>query len=284
MTSFPRLPAFVIGCWHAAFLVATATGAALLPDQAAAHEFWIAPNQAVVAPGSIVSLELKVGEMMLGSDYPYLSSKFRSFTVTTPKSTRAADGIEGDVPAYSYKASTPGLHIAALQTLPLPVTFETLDAFRDYLAYEGLAAVLEEHARRGLPQSDISEHYIRCAKALVQVGAPIAGDVDRPIGLPIELVVDGNPYSGENREITVQLLWQGNPLANRQISVFRHDGTVTRALATTDDAGQAKVDVSRGGRFLLNAVHIDADGSGESMWRSHWASLTFELPLKALQD
>jgi hypothetical protein len=136
------------------------------------------------------------------------------------------------------------------------------------------------HKARGLPDGGFAEEYIRCAKALVQVGEPSAAQEDVATGLPLELIASRNPYAhGGLAELPVTLLWQGKPIADVQIRTFRDDGaTVTESTTRTDAAGGAVVPVQGGGKFLLNAVYMQvAPPDRNAAWESYWASLTFEI-------
>ena len=85
---------------------------------AAAHEFWVAPQDYTPAPGARIVAALKVGQMMKGADYPYLSNRFQSFTITSRRGTRDAKGFEGDSPALSFLADAPGLQVIAFYATP----------------------------------------------------------------------------------------------------------------------------------------------------------------------
>jgi hypothetical protein len=137
-----------------------------------------------------------------------------------------------------------------------------------------------EHRARGLPERDFSETYVRCAKALIQVGPVRDEDRDRPVGLPLELVALANPYAGPLPDgLPVRLFWKGAPLADTQIAVFRESGgSVGRTVTRTGEDGVASIPVDGRGRFLLNAVRLDpADPNTGDEWHSHWASLTFAV-------
>lgn len=244
---------------------------------ASAHEFWVAPQAYTPQAGEPIAVGLKVGQMMKGADYPYLSGKFQSFTITNRENTRNAEGVEGDIPALNYTADEPGLHIIAFHAVPHPITFDTFLEFLDYLTYEGLGDIGREHKSRSLPEVGITERYIRYAKGLVQVGPILAADIDRHLGLQFELIAELNPYLPNLQTLPVSLLWKGKPVAKRQISIFNDNGAVTRTLVTTDGEGRALIPLASGGEFLLNAVQIEPVEGGEAMWESHWASLTFGL-------
>lgn len=243
-----------------------------------AHEYWISVDDYIVEPGDLVSARLMVGQMMEGNELPRLSRQIKSFEYYAPDDPQEATGREGDRPAFSYEAAQPGLHIIAKETLPLEVTFETFEEYRDYLDYEGLERFAAIHLERGLPRSEISEAYTRFTKALVQVGSVKPGDRDRVLGHAYELVALENPYAAQDI-LPVELLWQGQPEPNTQISVFRKQhGNVERMLISTDNRGRADIPLDKaGGQYLLNTVHLEELSGDGPFWRSSWASMTFAL-------
>ena len=142
---------------------------ALASAPAAAHEFWIALRDGTVAPGAVIVADLKVGQKLRGEPYPYLTSRFRSFTVTLGGTTTGVAGNEGDIPALSLIAERSGLHVIAQNTIAFRVTYDDWAVFRRYLADEGLDSFADLHRARGLPESGFAERYTRYVKALVQV-------------------------------------------------------------------------------------------------------------------
>ncbi len=258
---------------------ATLIALALVGAPAAAHEFWIAPQDGTVAPGAEIVADLKVGQKLRGEPYPYLSNRFQSFTVTRGDTTTEVAGNEGDIPALSHIADRSGLHVIAQHTIAFRVTYDDWAVFRRYLADEGLDSFADHHRARGLPENGFSERYTRYAKALVQVGPVDPADRDVRTGMPLELVAEANPYAPGVEMVPVTLTWQGAPVANRQINIFRDDGAVTRTTATTDEAGRALIPLTGDGEYLLNAVVLRAveDNDTPVVWASHWATLSFRL-------
>lgn len=248
---------------------------------ATAHEYWISADDYAVSPGETVAARLMVGQMMEGTEVPWLSRQIKSFRYFAPDDPQDAAGREGDRPALVYEAEKPGLHIIAQETRPLEVVFDTLEEFSEYLAYEGLERFVFIHRERGLPEAGFAEAYTRSAKALVQVGPVQPQDRDRRLGLEFELIALANPYAGEP-VLPVELAWQGTPEAGTQISVFREtDGEVERTLVSTGPDGRARIPLHEaGGRYLLNAVHLEPVSGDGPVWESSWASLTFEAPAR----
>jgi len=257
--------------------VASLAIAALPATPVSAHEFWIAPESGEISPGESIVADLMVGKMFKGEPYPYLSNRFRAFTVTVGGETSTIAGNDGDIPAVAMKAERSGLYVIALQTVAFRLTYDDWSKFRDYLALEGLDQFADLHRERGLPETGFAERYTRYAKALVQVGPFAASEADVRTGMPFELVAEDNPYSPRVEILRVSLIWRGVPVANHQISIFRNDGVVTRTTAITDAAGRASIPLPGDGEYLLNAVYLEPVDNAPVVWESHWASMSFKL-------
>lgn len=261
----------VVGAALLAFALATVSVGAT------AHEFWISPQDGKIESGDKIVGDLKVGPKMQGAPYPYLPNRFQFFTVTIGDTTTMIAGNIGDIPALSYVTNRSGLHVIAQHTIAFRVTYSDGAVFQRYLADEGLEGIAERHRARGLPDSGFAERYTRCAKALVQVGPVNSADRDIRVGMPLELVAEANPYASELNDLPVTLTWQGAPVADRQITIWRDDGAITRTIVTTDKAGRALIPLSGKGEYLLNAVYLLPADAPPVFWASHWATLSFKL-------
>lgn len=245
-----------------------------LASPVASHEFWIDPQ----IDGNLLTANLRVGEDFLGDALSYLPKVVDEMRHITPdgRSEQVSARI-GDMPAIDgIAAELSGTHIFSVETNPAYIVFDDMPEFADYLAYEGWSDIVDAHRDRALPEIDIGEEYLRHSKALIQVGE---GQItDRETGLLFELLLD--PIAPEQMGVTVLLLWHGEPAKDVQLSLFhRADGETTRFLARTDAAGRATLPTGKSGKYLLNAVMIEAaDGPGSVVWRSHWASTTFLRP------
>jgi uncharacterized GH25 family protein len=246
---------------------------------ASAHEFWIEPKAFRLEPGAAIVADLKVGQNFRGDTYPYLKSQFVSFRITDRSGARDLKGDEGDAPAVNIRSAPKGLNVISYLATAHRLDFDKWEDFVEYVEYEGLGWVAEAHKRRGLPESGFAEDYVRCAKALVQVGEVSTSDQDVATGMPLELIAGQNPYAAPApSELPVTLLWRGKPIGDIQIRVFHDNGTVTDTTTRTDAAGKAVIPLQSGGRFLLNAVHMQEAPPGRTAkWESYWASLTFDI-------
>ena len=248
------------------------------PLTAGAHEFWIEPVRFRVDTGSEIVADLKRGQDFKGDALPYLPNNSKEAWVVDLDGKRPPRQRIGDIPAFREAPDRSGLHILAYYSTPSRLTYKEPGKFARFLENKGLGRVLREHRERGLPETGFSEAYSRCAKALVQSGDGGGGDVE--IGMPIELVTKANPYALPAAEtaLPVALLWQGEPLANAQITVFREKDGLEVTKVRTGPNGDASIPLHDGGRFLLNAVHIIPwNEKPKDAWHSYWASLTFEI-------
>ena len=259
-------------------LFSPALFATFVASQALAHEYWIEPDRHAVAPGDPIAARMRVGQDFAGPIFPYLSHRFHNYAVHDRTGTHPVKALEGDEISARIDAAAAGLTIITYQSTADTATFETLTDFADYLDYEGLGRVVEQRRTAALPAAGFAEDYVRCAKTLIQAGPVEAADQDRPTGLPAELVALDNPFTPGLARLRVRMLWQGAPEAGLQVAVFHRAEQVTRQLYTTDAEGVVEIDVTRPGRYLLNAVHIQRTGRYEgTVWESHWASLTFAI-------
>jgi len=82
---------------------------------------------------------------------------------------------------------------------------------------------LEQRARLNQMDRDGSERYSRCAKSIVQVGPPGAGSQDhvsKPVGLPLEIVPEANPYGvPRSAALPVRVIYAGRPLAGALVKL-----------------------------------------------------------------
>lgn len=255
------------------------------PQSLEAHEFWLDAGVTRSVIGGSISADLKVGQELSGVALPYLDTTIGSMSLFSPLGIETIEARLGDRPAISdVNVSNNGLHVLTVETKPAYIVFDSMMEFEEYLAYEGLLEITKQHRSRGLPDTNIAEEYLRNARALVQVGARREGDSDKGTGMPLEIVVDGSPFADNQNALTVRLTWQGVAAPDIQIALFHlaDGGTApahtTRTLVVTDGAGYAEFPMRGPGRYLLNAVRMEpADGPGSVVWRSHWASLTFEV-------
>lgn len=263
----------------------------LAASPAAAHDVWIEPSVFTPSPGQGVVVRLRMGH---GPDQiepvPRPEHRMRRFALVTASGETPIPGREGQDPAGFFRAPDWEFGAIVYHTAPL-VHRLSPERFERVLEEEGLTArvhALRETrgAVRESASSDatIGERYGRSLKSLLGVGWANAPGVDRPFGLPLELVAHrlattASPCSS----LDVQLLFKGAPLAGGLIKAHNLDDWTSAEPVRTDAEGHASLALPRAGRWLLTAVNmIPATDDAAVSWESFWTSLTFELPGQGL--
>ena len=192
---------------------------------------------------------------------------------------------EGTATLLDFQAGSPGTHVVGVSTAARMIEL-TAEEFNDYLAHDGVLDVLEARRRDGTADQDAAERYSKHVKTILQVGEPATDTFDHRLGYPIEIVPSANPAGlavGGILEFLV--LADGQPVADQLVyasyeGYHGHDETgAHREAATlrTDDDGQARVEITRPGRWYLRLIRmLPSDDEGVD-YESNWATLTFEV-------
>jgi hypothetical protein len=263
------------------FLAATLALLALT-DKGAAHEFWIDPDTYAIAPGEVLSGDLRVGQEFVGSSMSYLPRNFETFVVINGGQTREVEGRLGDIPALSVDDMAEGLAVVVHQTGVSDLTWSTWDRFLNFANHKDLGDVTALHEARGLSQEDVEEDYIRYAKSLVAVGD--GAGTDTRYGLRAELVALDNPYTDDLGGTVTMALWYDDALQpDYQVELFAQDaeGTVEITLHRTDAEGVVTLPVEPGLTYMADAVFLEPNepqADGDAIWITHWANMTFAVP------
>jgi hypothetical protein len=263
---------------------------------AAAHEFWVEFPRFVLQPGQTLHFRMLVGEGFKGEPWGNKASKIKRLVRYGPARadstdlTPAAGFAEADTLRTAVAFAHPGTHVVALQSnnafIELPGK-----KFTAYLREEGLEYALKRRQQLGEDSLPGRETYRRCAKTLVQVGpasaVPAAADSTclRPLGLPLELVPEQNPYRlAADKSLTVRVLRHGQPLRGALVQVWQRQpgGAATTHFSTySNQRGRALLRLSGPGPYLLATVQMSTAPAAlraRADWQSTWASLTFGGP------
>ncbi|MDF1748785.1 MAG: DUF4198 domain-containing protein [Alphaproteobacteria bacterium] len=265
--------------WMPSILMPILSVLLLLASPASAHEFWIEADSYQVEPDQAIVGHTKTGMNFKGIRDYYLPHLFDRFEMIDADGMRPVEGLPGDIPPLNMMPRRDGLHRVIYQSKTKTVHFEEWQKFADYLLDMGLEPPLARHTELGYAPNDVTESYIRCAKALVAVGDGAGQDASA--GMPIELVALNNPYTtADATGLTVQLLWQNAPMGNAQITVFHGQNETLQVVKVhTNDTGIAVLPNLGPGPYLANAVHfMEAPSIYGTPWLSHWASLTYKQP------
>jgi hypothetical protein len=260
-------------------VVLAATCIAAPPVQA--HEFWIEAADYTIDPGDPVTATFRNGETFSGSTMSFLGGGSERFDTIYGDIVAPVPARLGDNPALALDAAPEGLLIVVHETADRTLTYDDWSTFEAFVEHKGLAAALEAHRARGLPQTGFRERFRRYAKALIAVGR--GAGADRDTGLFTEIVAEANPYTDDlSGGLPVQVLLGGAPKAGAQVEVFEKRGSdVAVSIVIADAEGRALIRVRPGFAYLLDSVAIEPLSplrEGDPVWKSHWAALTFAVP------
>lgn len=254
---------------------------------AAAHDFWIQPQTYWPQPQVSTAISLQVGH---GRDRQRSAIAKRRITrfVAIGADGRTIDlrdrlqlGGEDD-----GKVELPaGTYMMVLETDASAQSHLPAIRFNDYLQVEGLTPALQHRQRNGRMQVEGSENYSRRSKAIVQVGAASVSSaasaqalLARPIGLPLEIVLEQNPYANPRpARLPVRVIYEGRPLAGALVKLTRlEDDAAPIDMQRSDGAGCASFAMPTRGSWLLNVIWTKPlPASSETDYETVFASLSF---------
>ncbi|RMH22034.1 MAG: DUF4198 domain-containing protein [Acidobacteria bacterium] len=255
--------------------IALASIAGAVPSPA--HDMWILPATFAPAAGELVAVSLRVGHPGGEERVVRDGGRIVRFAALGPE-TLPIPGLEGQDPAGYLRPPVAGLYALVYESRP---AYSELPGprFTAYLEEEGLDAVVAWRAARGETLAAGRELYSRSLKSLIVAGDGATAR-DRPVGLPLELVVESDlgPRRGP-RPVTLRLLYRGRPLAGALVDLrpLAGDGSASSVRSGAD--GRLTVELAPGA-WMAAAVAMERAAGGEAEraeWRSIFATLTFEL-------
>ncbi len=218
--------------------------------------------------------------MFSGSTQLYIKDKFKRFESIHQGKERKVKGRLGDLPAIKHTLRKKGLHTLVYQSTGSIISYPNWEKFQSFTTNEGVEWAQQAHLDRGLPKEDFKESFVRYAKSLVTWKGNQGSD--SVTDMPFEIVALNNPYLDHVSTLKVKVLWQGQPYEDGQLTIFKKakDIATERSILLLDERGTAEVPLTQGFSYLLNSVLMEPIDGGKNtpVWRSHWASMTFEIP------
>jgi uncharacterized GH25 family protein len=253
---------------------------------AAAHDFWVQPSEYWIKPEAPTSMTLQVGHGPFRQRSPIPARRITRFQAIAPNGTavdleqlRLGSAAEDG----EFQLGIPGEYILVLQTDDRAQTHLPSIRFNDYLKAEGLTPALEQRTRLHRMDADGSERYSRCAKSIVQVGPPGTGQggISKPVGLPLEIVPEANPYAvPQPAELPVRILYEGRPLAGALVKLTNlNDDAMPFETHLSDRDGRASFAMPNSGAWLVNVIWTKAlPQTEETDFETIFSSLSFGFP------
>lgn len=255
---------------------------ALFATPAAAHDFWLQPQDFSPAVGAAVGITFQIGH---GVDRQRWGNGLERIIILQsffPGQQKDLRGSVRETTQQDFAAvlAPAGVHAVVMQSTP---AFSELPAlrFNDYAKTEGLVPIAAARQREGTTGKPGRELYTRRAKTLLQAGPAGTGNqamATRPIGLKLEIIPERNPYAlGTSRRLPVRVVYRGRNLANATVKFTDLDqDSKPLATAITDRNGRASFTIPTTGKYLLNVVWSERlVGDSRADFDTTFSSLTF---------
>ena len=253
----------------------------------AAHDFWLQPTSFWIHPNTATSLTLQVGHGPYRQRSPIPATRIIRFDAIGPRGsvldlrTRLHPGSGPE--DGNFELEEPGTHLLVLETDNKAQSHLPAIRFNDYLQVEGLTPALQQRIKTKRTDTDGSECYSRSAKVLVQVGDRRSAEqtINQPLGLPLEIVPEQNPYSEPRpAALAVRVFYERRPLARALVKLtqLEHDSTPFETHLT-DSTGRAVFHMPTGGTWLLNVIWTrPLPRTSETDFETIFSSLSFGFP------
>ncbi len=249
----------------------------------AAHDYWLMPEKLVLPASESVKVHLYYGDdFKPENERPFQKDRTPSFQLISAKSTRDLTQLTPDrqLPLTTLDFAEPGSYLMVLDRNAQNIILKP-KAFNKYLEHEGLTDILALRKQKKQLATQGRERYSRSIKSIVQVGEVAEPVVLGVLDKQIEIIPEQNPADlRPGQTLTLQVRFEGKPLANRLVNAYHTAGTrLTNLPARTDSDGRVSFRLDYGGPWLVRLVHMRACAQNCSKvdWESYWSSLTFAL-------
>lgn len=260
------------------YRTAFAATLSVLASVVQAHEFWVMPSAFLLAPDSPVRVQLFNGERFIGEVVPKRDGSIERFELVADGEPVPVEGVDGGAVGF-VRTRGSGTATIVYQSVEQPSVLPA-DRFEAYLAEEKLTDAIESRKERAESDQPGREVYVRCAKALLCVGEQpegtetLAPPIDKPVGLPLEIVF--SPDLAESPgQICARVLLLGTPLAGVRVVCVDSDAPQNLLESLTDEGGTVRFSADHTGTTMLTALYIErTENRADADWKSYWASLT----------
>ena len=245
------------------------------------HDLWIVPGKFTVQPGEKIRIFINSGDTFPVSDALLNVGRIGNLTFHPASSegieitSFAADGMSLTA---EMTATEPGTVALTLALEPRVIRLKA-EEFNQYLADEGLSALLALREASGESNEPVVERYTKWAKALLSVGDESDDRWAEPKGLKLEVVPHAPPRTlRRGATLPFVVLFEGKPLPEVTVVGGRAGTPANRVRTVTDSNGAATVVLQEAGWWYLRALHvIQLRDDPEAQWESFWTTITFEV-------
>ncbi|WDI32682.1 DUF4198 domain-containing protein [Hyphococcus flavus] len=250
-----------------------------LSASAAAHDFWLEPEQFVAGSHKSVHVDFMVGHAGDRGHWNLQQNRIVSLQQVSAAETK-------DVSTVTMGREGGGARVAMAQDSAILIGFESNNAyielyaekFNSYLEEEGLTAV-QDHRRATAGEAETGrEYYSRAAKTIISKGAVDDGEhLTKTLGHRLEIRPLENPLTlADDAPLSVEILYLGEPLPGALVSLenIRVD-MFPEKKRKTDSQGHAAFAFPKQGAWKLNVVWSQPVDDEKADYETVFSSLTF---------
>jgi uncharacterized GH25 family protein len=257
-------------------------------SQAFGHELFLQSARSPVPANSDEELRLVNGafdksENSIARDRMRNVSIVANGRTTSPPATAWYDDKVSSW--LKYRTGEPGTYVIGVSTLP-KVLEQTSAEFMDYLKHDGVPDTLAAFEKLSPRPEKVRERYLKHVRAIVQAGDKTSDDYSKPLGYPVEILLEKNPAAAKQGDrMSFRVLFGGKPVANQLVQVSHrgfhgHDASGKHMNAytlRTDKEGRASFELNRKSLWYISLIHMRKVDQADADYESNWATVTFHV-------
>lgn len=270
-----------------ASVLVAALAALTVVTPATAHEMFLRPQAAFQAVDSEQVVRLVNGtfdksENAISRDRMADVRIIAGNAVTKPA---AADWSDDATTSFlKYRTGKAGTYVIGVSTRPKVIVLSPAD-FIAYLKHDGVLDTLAAFEKDNKP-TQVRERYSKHVRTIVQVGDTRTADYATPLGHPVEILLEQNPYELKfGKDVSFRVLFRGKPVANQLVRAsyegfHGHDasgGHINSYQLRTDKDGRATFLLNNKATWYISLIHMQMITDPEADYESNWATVTFTV-------
>lgn len=238
--------------------------------------YFLAPNASAVVP--LLNGEFDRSENVITRDRMRDVSLLGPAGLAHPPEADWRD--DGKISSLHFRTGAAGTYVVGTSTKPKELSMKAAD-FNRYLQLEGVLDTFLERKKNKQLNLAATERYSKHVKAVFQVGDARTDTYKTPLGYPVEIIPQQNPYQLKvGATLAALCVKDGQPLVNQYVLYgvqAAGQNRFTTLKTRTDKDGLAHIPLSGAGRWYIKFIHMSQVNEPPVNYESRWATLTFEL-------
>lgn len=255
----------------------------VLTSVASGHDLFLKLDSYFLQPHSPATVRLLNGTFTR-SDGLVARERFRDVSLMADGSrSSGAESFlwrdEDKTSLLEFQTGGSGTYVVAVSSNPKEIDLKAAD-FNDYLRHDGIPDTLAARQKNKELTRDVRERYSKHVRAVFQVGDKLTDDYKQPLGYPVEIIPQQNPYALRvGQTIAVLCTREGKPLVNQFVIAGWESpaGKLHSIAVRTDANGLARFKLGAPGKWYIKMIYMTPLADPKLNYESQWATLTFEI-------